>query len=406
MSTEIKAVLDDLKSTHEAMKKANDQRYAEIEKFGKASAETEAKVATIATNVTALLEAKAAAEKAATENGERLSQIEIAIREGVNGKSAGDVKRAEEIKARRDAEGVYFRRCEDSGLKALSVNSQPDGGYLVNDDMNGRIVKRVFDTSPMRQVASVQSTSKEKLTGIYDIDQIDDSWETEEEETSNDKTPKLGKWSIPVHRQRAEPKATEEILEDADMDLESWLVGKIGDKFARGQNNAFVNGDGTKQPRGILTYGDGTTWGTIQRAASGASGAINPDAIVGLPLLLQAAYRANGRFAMSRVTLAEIMKLKDLQGRYLWQPSYQAGVPSTLQGFPVIEFDDMPPVAAGALAVAFADFREAYQVVDRRGVTILRDPYTGKPYVKFYARARTGGDVINFDAIKLIEIDA
>jgi len=123
-------------------------------------------------------------------------------------------------------------------------------------------------------------------------------------------------------------------------------------------------------------------------------------------LLLQAAYRANGRFAMSRVTLAEIMKLKDLQGRYLWQPSYQAGVPSTLQGFPVIEFDDMPPVAAGALAVAFADFREAYQVVDRRGVTILRDPYTGKPYVKFYARARTGGDVINFDAIKLIEIDA
>jgi HK97 family phage major capsid protein len=209
----------------------------------------------------------------------------------------------------------------------------------------------------------------------------------------------------------AEPKATQDELDDADFDIEAWLVRNIGMKLARLEANAFVVGTGVAKPRGFLTYASGTPTATafnvIEQTKTGVNGAFHAtlpgDVFLTTIGLLKAAFRARARWSMNRTTEAAVRKQKDGQNNYLWQPSFQAGVPSLLCGHPVSLFEDMPAIATGSLSIALADFLEAYQIVDRRGMTVLRDPYTAKPYVKFYTTRRVGGDVVNFEAVKLID---
>ena len=300
--------------------------------------------------------------------------------------------------------------------KALSVGSDPDGGYVVYPDMGGRVVRRMFETSPVRAYASTQVISTDALEGIHDVDEASSGWVSETGSRSETGTPQLDVWRIPVHEQYAEPRATQKLLDDAAIDMESWLAGKVADVMARTENTAFVSGNGVGKPRGFLDYGDRTAietyqLGAIGQYATGVSGgfAADPnggdvflDAIYGM----KPQYRANGAFAMNRLTVAAVRKLRDGDANYLWQPSAQAGEPSRLMGYPIAEFEDMPAIAASSLSIAFADWSAAYQIVDRQGIRVLRDPFTAKPYVKFYTTKRVGGDVIDFDAIRLIAFNA
>lgn len=309
----------------------------------------------------------------------------------------------------------FLRRGDDSGLgdrmraayapdgeKALSVGSDPDGGYLVTPTMANRIISRIFDTSPMRQYAAVQPITTDALEGTVDRGEVNAGWVTETGARASTGTAQIGQYRIPVHEIYAFPMATQKLLDDAGVNVEQWLSDKVADKFARMQNAAFVSGDGAGKPRGFLTYAAGTNWQQIQQVNTGVADNVGADGLLDLVYSLQSAYRAGAIFAMNRATLGEVRKLKDsTSGMYVWQPGLQAGQPSNLLGFPVAEFDDMPDVGAGALAVAFGNFREAYQIVDRIGIRVLRDAYTNKPYVGFYTTARVGGDVVNFDAIKL-----
>lgn len=320
---------------------------------------------------------------------------------------------AEDLKAYKSAFDAYLRK-DDRILdavqtKALSVGSDPDGGYVVHPDMSGRIVTKEFETSVIRAYANIQNISTDALEGIFDLDEASVGWVGETAARTETNTPQLGTWRIPVHELYANPAATQKLLDDAEINMESWLANKVGEAMGRTENAAAVTGNGVGKWRGFLSYSNGTTLpGTIEQSATGSSGAFagsgaGVDVFYTTIGTMKARYRTNATWAMNRTTVAAVRKLKDSNGEYIWEPSSQAGIPDRLAGYPIAPFEDMPAIAADSLSIAFADFREAYQIVDRSGIRVLRDPYSNKPYVHFYTVKRSGGDVVNFEAIKLIK---
>lgn len=301
-------------------------------------------------------------------------------------------------------------RLESSEIKAMSAGSDPDGGYLVPADLGGRMATKLYELSNIRQIAFVQGTSSDKLQGIEDLDEAGAGYAGETTTSGDTKTPDAGMWSILVYDIDTEPKATSNMLDDAAVDVEAWLAMKVAERFARFEGHEFVKGT---KIRGFTSYdtaadsGSGVTWGKIGYVATGASGAFagsNPaDKIFDLIGTLKDGYLANARFVTRRSVITAIRKFKDTTGQYLWQPSLVAGQPEQLAGYPITRAEDMPALAADSMSMAFGDFRAGYTIVDRAGLNTLRDPYTQKPFVKLYTRARRGGGVTNFEAIKLLK---
>jgi HK97 family phage major capsid protein len=145
----------------------------------------------------------------------------------------------------------------------------------------------------------------------------------------------------------------------------------------------------------------------VEQVTSGAAAAITSDGLIRLYYALKDDHAKQATFLMHRTTVQAVRLLKEATtNQYLWQPGMIAGTPDTLLGAPVVLASDMPVVAANSLSVAIADFKRAYLIVDRVGVRMLRDPYTAKPFIRFYATKRVGGEVTNFDAIKLLRTAA
>ena len=341
----------------------------------------------------------------------RLDQIETAYSRpafGADGEGFKNAEPGEYSKAFR----TYLRKGMDAGLeafqtKALSVGSDSDGGYLVTSAMSSKIVQAVFETSPMRQLASIEAISTDALDLIDDHGSAVAGWTTETGSISETSSPTLAKRNIPTHELYAQPKATQKLVDDSAIDIESWLAGKIADIFARTQNTAFITGSGVGQPRGILTYAAGSSWGQVQQVNSGTNGQVTSDALINVFYALKDAYARRASFLMNRSVVQQVRLLKQATtNQYMWQPGLAAGAPDTLLGVPVYMASDMPAAATNSLSVAVGDFKSAYQIVDRLGIRILRDPYTEKPFVKFYATARVGGDVVNSEAIKLMKLSA
>jgi HK97 family phage major capsid protein len=339
----------------------------------------------------------------------RLDQIETAYNRPALGGEAEEYKSARGEGEYGKAFRNYLRKGMDAGLealstKALSVGSDPDGGYLVTPAMSSKIVQSIFETSPMRQLASVETISTDALELIDDHDQAAAGWTAETGAISETATPLIAKRNIPTHELYAQPKATQKLVDDSAIDIEAWLAGKIADIFSRTENTSFISGNGVGQPRGILTYAAGTSWNQIQQVNSGTSGVVTSDGLINVFYALKDAYSKRASFLMNRTVIQAVRLLKATTNEYLWQPSLASGTPDTLMGVPLYMASDMPTAAANSLSVAVGDFQAAYQIVDRKGISILRDPFTEKPFVKFYATKRVGGDVINFEAIKLLKL--
>ena len=296
-------------------------------------------------------------------------------------------------------------------MKALSVGSDPDGGYRVHPDLSGRIVTKNFESSPMRAYASIQTISTDALEGVFDLDETGSGWVGETEARPTTDTPQFGVWRIPVHEMYAKPKATQKILDDAEINIEQWLANKVAEKFSRDEATAFVTGNGTARPRGFLTYPDGSTLpGQIEQFETGVNGAFaaapnGGDALINMIYGLKAVYRNNAAWFLNRTTTGLVRKLKDSDGAMLWAPGLAAGQPATIFGYPMASFEDMPNPATGSLSMAFGDMRETYQIVDRIGIRTLRDPYSAKPFVEFYTTKRVGGDVTNFESLKILSFE-
>ena len=308
----------------------------------------------------------------------------------------------------RKGDGAFLKKMGGSDLetKLLSVDRDPGGGYWVKPEMSSRIVTIVFETSPIRPFAAVESIGSDSLELIADENQVGFGWVAEQEARAETTTPDIAKRVIHAHEMYAEPRSTQKLLDDAGFNVEAWLANKIADRFARAEATAFVAGTGVGQPRGFITYPAGTATGQIEQIASGAAGDVTADGLMDLVYSLKSPYLRNSRFMMARLTIRDVRKLKDGEGRYLWEPIIKVGEPATLLGYPVHQADDMPAVSAGLEAIAFGDFRAAYTIVDRMGIRTLRDPYTAKPNIKFYTTRRVGGDVVNFEALKLQTISA
>ncbi len=431
MSEEIKkavGAVEQINIAFEEFKKANDERLAQIEAKGSADVVTEAKLQKIEADLEkaqkiadeAALAAKRQSRVVTDEHGnvldlDRKAQEWASMNARRRGAVVGSFGAAD-MDAYKAAFDTFLRKGEEvmgpDERKALSVGTDPDGGYVVNPDLSGRIVMKVFETSPMRAYASIQVISTDALEGLYDLNEASSGWVGETESRAETNTPQIGKWRIPAHELYSKPKATQKLLDDASINMEAWLASKVSEKFARDEANAFVVGNGVNKPRGFLTYGAGTTLpGTIEQFPTGASGALasapdGGDALINALYGLKQQYRANATWFMNRATTKLVRKAKDTDGAYLWSPGIQAGQPATLLGYPVAAFEDMPDPAASSLSIAVGDMREAYQIVDRLGIRTLRDPYSAKPYVEFYTTKRVGGDVVNFEAIKLIRLGA
>lgn len=431
MSEEIKKAIGAVDALHagfEEFKKANDERLAQIEKKGSADVVTEAKLQKIEADLEkaqkiadeAVLASKRQSRIVTDERGEvidldRKAQEWASMNARRRGAVAGSFGAAD-MDGYKAAFDTFLRKGEEvmgpDERKALSVGTDPDGGYVVNPDLSGRIVMKVFETSPMRAYASVQVISSDALEGLFDLNEASSGWVGETDSRAETNTPQLGKWRIPAHELYAKPKATQKLLDDASINMEAWLASKVAEKFARDEANAFVVGNGVNKPRGFLTFPSGTTLpGTIERFDTGVNGAFaaapnGGDVLINALYGLKQQYRANATWFMNRATLKLTRKLKDSDGAYLWSPGIAAGQPASLLGYPVASFEDMPDPATDSLSIAVGDMREAYQIVDRLGIRTLRDPYSAKPYVEFYTTKRVGGDVVNFEAIKLIEFTA
>lgn len=303
----------------------------------------------------------------------------------------------------QQAVNKYLRRGEGGltpeEVKLLSVDSDPQGGYWVTSDMSSQVITKVTETSPMRNLATVESISTDALEIPEDIGDSGVGWTAETGVRTETTTPTIGVRRIPVHELYAMPKATQQLLDDSRVNIEEWLSTRIANKMAVTENMAYINGDGVDKPRGLLTYPAGTTNpGQIQQIHSGNAAQITADGLRTLFYALKTPYIRNAGWIMGRATIEAISKLKDGGGEYLWEPGLKVGEPQTLLGHPIERMEDMPVVAANSLSIAFGDWRQAYTIVDRIGVRVLRDPFSAKPFVLFYTTKRTGGDVANFEA--------
>lgn len=298
--------------------------------------------------------------------------------------------------------------------KALSAGSDPDGGYLLPTPTIGRIVQKVYESSVMRQLATVQPISTDALEGIVDNGEAGGGWVSETGARTETGTPQVGKYRIEAHEMYAEPRVTQKLLDDAAFDIEAWLGAKVGAKFARIEGLAYWRGNGVGQARGLADYATAATdddtrpWGTLQHVVTGANGAFHTtkaDVLQDLLGQFRDEYLPGAAWCMRREVRTLLRKMKKGSGddSYLWEPSMQAGVPDRLLGYPVRTDQYMPALATGSLSLAFGDFAEAYTIVDRMGMRTLRDPFTAKPYVKFYTTRRTGGGVVNFEAVKFLK---
>lgn len=390
---ETKAMADELGQVYHQFQEANDRSAAEERRKGAADPLSEEKTGRL---------------------NERIERLETQIARATAAKLRSPVGletgtvQMDEAKA---AFRAFVRRGEMAlETKALSSGVDADGGFTIPEAIHAQIIEMMGNLSPVRQQANVMAVATSALEILVDQGVAASAWVAETGARNETDSPTLANVRVPVHELYAEPRASQALLDDSKFDMESWLAGRIAERMAGIENLAFTTGNGTGQPRGFLSYNGGTSWGQIERVTTGVNGgwpaSAPADKLIELFGTLKSGYLPGAVWMMNRTVLAEIRRFKGTDNAYLWQPGLNGDTPSTLLGYPVVINEDMPNRANGSVSVAFGNFKRGYAVVDRADLRILRDPFTAKPFVKFYATKRVGGDVMNFEAIKLLHFAA
>ena len=399
-STDANAAFGDFHRAFEAFRETNDERLAQIEQRMASDVVTEDKLSRI--------------DRALDETKRRLDRALLdQSRPRLQAEARQDDQGQREHKA---AFRAYMRSGDSAGLrlieeKGMSTGSNADGGYLVTPAAETEILRRMANISPVRAIATVREISTTSYRKAFSTAGPAAGWVAETDARGPTANQQIADMSFPAMEIYSMSAATQNLLDDTIVDIEQWIASEVDTVFAEQEGAAFVNGNGTNKPTGFLAYTKSTqaawSWGKTAYLPTGAAGAFpssNPsDVLIDLIYSLRAGYRQNASFIMNRKTQALIRKFKTTTGDYLWAPPAAVGAPATLMNFPVVEAEDMPDVATDSFSVAFADFRRAYLVVDRRGIRILRDPYSSKPYILFYTTKRVGGGLQDFDAIKLLK---
>ena len=411
-TTEIKAALDDLQRTAKEHREAVDAELKALKEKGAVDP--------------VLTERVAKLDGALSDMGKKLDALRLKDRRPETTGADGVKREMTEAELKhRDAALKFIRKGDASGyeveeLKALSAGTDPDGGYMITPDMDRNISRVVSEVSPIRAIANVVQTSSSAFKRLINVGGTGSGWVGETEARPQTDTANLRERTYPVMELYAMPAATQTLLDDAAFDVEAWLADEVQIEFAEQEGAAFIMGDGVAKPRGFIG-GYTPVLNANFTEAGGAPGYVKTGAaadflstadgdeennLIDLITALKTAYRSNARFVMNRATVGKVRKFRDADGKSFWQQSMAAGQPSTLMGYRAVEAEDMPDVAANAFPVAFGDFNRGYQIVDRFGTRILRDPYTAKPFVLFYTTKRVGGGIRMAEAIKLLKMEA
>ncbi len=398
MSVEIKdveLVAQDLQKKFDEFKEKNDARLSAVEQEkGKLAGEVEA----LNGKLSELDELKTSLEE----------ELKAVKRPG----GGAPNKDAAEHKA---AFMTFIRKGKDDGLlelqqKALQVGSDADGGYAVPEELDRTILDLLQDEVVMRQEATVISLGGSDYKKLVNLGGTSSGWVGETDARPATDTSKLGQITPFMGEIYGNPQATQQMLDDAFFNVEDWINSELAIEFSEKEEVAFTSGDGTKKPKGFLSYPsaldkDATRpFGTLQHVLSGVAAGVTADAVLNLIYTLRKVHRTGARFMMNNNSLFAIRLLKDSEGNYLWRPGLELDQPSSLAGYGIAENEQMPDIAADAKAIAFGNFKRGYTIVDRMGTRILRDPYTSKPFVGFYTTKRTGGMLSDSQAIKLLQI--
>lgn len=390
--SDIAALFAEFSTAFEEFKRTNDQRLGEIEKRGTADGLLEGKLE----RLNSVLDGhKAALDRATAERS----------RPAIEGK--GQIENGEY----KEAFSAYVKRGEE---KALSIGVPADGGYVVPAEVETEITRLMTHISPIRAIAGVRQVSGSVYKRPITVSGPQTGWVGETASRPTTDSQVLAELSYPTTELYAMPAATSAFLDDAAVDVGQWIADEVNAAFAAQETTAFVTGDGTNKPSGFLS---GTkvaeaswAWGSLGYLATGVSGGLPAshasDILIDLVYALKAGYRQNANWVMNRKTQGALRKLKDADGNYLWQPAANADGRASFMGFPLVEAEDMPNIAANSFSIAFGDFKRGYLIVDRQGVSVLRDPFSAKPYVMFYTTKRVGGGIADFDAIKLLKFGA
>lgn len=363
-------------------------------------------------------------------NNARFDEIEAAVdnvlRIGASGQLGGLGDRRPEdpeysalfASYMRRGEGeVDLRRANAEGFRAqvraaMSVGTAGDGGYLAPTEWDRQVRQAQAVVSPMRRIATVMTTGVGAFSTVWSNNSWGSGWVGETAARPATTTPTLSSLEFAGGEIYANPAITQRLLDDSSLDLEAWIASQVADEFARQEGIAFISGNGTNKPFGLLTYVDGGAaddrhpGGNLTTVETAAASTIAADDLVGFLYGLAAPYRQGAVWLMNSTTAARIGKLKDSDGAYIWRESFAQGDPAKLLGYPVEIDESMPNVADSALPIAFGNFKRGYLINDRLGISTLRDPFTNKPYVNFYATKRVGGGVLDPNAIRLLKIKA
>lgn len=411
MSAELKELNEKLESLVNLERKKQDELDAKLQKSEEGVAELKAELDKVKSATSETL----AEKREVVQLNEKMDQLSAAINR-LSGATietkAGDVEadciKSAVFKLAKSGDMKAFHLLDDAEKKAMSTISDPDGGYMVQNVLQG--IKGIqFDTSPVRSVASVATIGGSEYPYIIDDDEFTVSNSAENGSRSETNTAKVGMGRIPVHEKYANIKIPLALFEDSAFDIMGWAGPKAVNKFNRSESTDFVTGAGIDCAKGFTTetvktssprdYARGQV-GTSQVASATA---VTGDELVTLRGYLKAYYRPNAVWAFNSNTETNIRSLKDGQGNYLWQPNFQMGGADMLLGQRVVIMEDMPDQAANAISIVLADFRECYQIVDKVGISLLDDPYTSKGFRHLFYRKRVGGGVVQWDGIKYIK---
>ncbi len=396
-SLAVKTAMADFAHTFETFKEANDERLAQIEAKSQSDSLTDQKVARIDA-------ALGAQEK-------RIERLSIAATQPVIGGAAVNTEA-------KSAWADYIRTGNLGALKSLEGKSvstvDGEGGYVAPVEAESMIDRALENASPFRSIATVRRVGSGQFRKPVSPGGATAGWAGETDSRLETTAPSLDLLEFPAGELYAMPAATQTLLDDGVADVDQWLADEVRDVFANQETSAFITGNGINKPRGLLSYtqvdNSAHSWGNIGTINTGVDGdfdsAAPVDAILDLVYAPETRYRADASFVMNRRTVSAIRKFKDGDGNYIWQPATEAGAPSTLLGYKLVEVEDMPDIGSGTTPIAFGDFRRGYLIVDRQGVRVLRDPYSAKPFVLFYTTKRVGGGVQDFNAVKLLKFAA
>jgi len=400
----IKDALSEYGKAFEEFKKANDEKLEQIEK-GLSDPLLDDKIENIEQKMNSLEDFNqrfTQSEKAQEQVNEKLANLETIIKRpnsGFDSKQVDEHCMAFENYCRKG-----FDALEDAEKKALTVSNDSTGGYLAPPEYVRELLKTVTEISPIRSIARVRSTGQRSVQVPKRTSTFSAQWVAESGTRSETTGYNVGLEEIPAHEYYAMVDISEQDLEDSVFDLEAEMQSEFATQFAKAEGTAFVSGNSVGKPEGILTNSD------VSSVNSGSGTALTADGLLTLVHSIKSEYSRNGTFVFNRTTLADIRKLKDTAGQYVFQAGMMltGGVTNTILGFPYIEATDMPDVAAGAKPVAFGDFNRGYMIIDRIQMAVLRDPFTQATTgnVRYIARRRVGGQVVQAEAIVKQNISA